>query len=354
MMNRITKLSGLSLVLTLVMVGTALAGGTPSGTTVDNTASVDFQVGGLVQTTINSNTATFLVDNRVDVTVATLDVANIVVVPGMLARVLSYSVSNNGNTVQDYALTPVADAGDDFDAANVNVFVDMNTNGTYEPATDNVTYIDELAVDATMNVFIVSDIPLTAMNAQLANYDLLAQTSSGAATGVQGVVYAADDAANVDDPAVVQLVFADGAGSADAANDGGHSSRSTYEVATANLTVVKTHVVTSDPINGVTRPKNIPGANVNYTTTLNNSGTSNADNVVIVDPVPANTSFVVGSHTIAPAGTQEYSNDGGTTWIYVPVDGGDGTDLTVTHMRILYPAIAGAAGAVSTFQVIIQ
>ncbi len=354
MMNRITKLSGLSLVLTLVMVGTALAGGTPSGTTVDNSASVDFQVGGLPQATINSNVASFLVDNRVDVTVATIDVANIVVVPGMLARVLSYSVTNNGNTVQDYVLTPVADAGDDFDASNVNAFVDMNANGTYEPAIDNMTFIDELAIDATMNVFIVSDIPLTALNAQLSNYDLLAQTGAGSAIGIAGAAYAADHAAVVDDPSIVQLVFADGAGTADAARDGGHSSRSTYEVATANLTVVKSHVVTSDPINGLTRPKNIPGAAVDYTTNLNNTGGTNADNVAIVDPIPANTSFVVGSHTVAPAGTQTYSNDGGTTWTHVPVDSGDGTDPAVTHMRIFYASIAAATGALSTFQVIIQ
>ena len=354
MMNRITKLSGLSLVLTLVMVGTAFAGGTPSGTTVNNAASVDFVVGGLPQATITSNVATFLVDNRVDVTVATLDAANILVVPGMLARVLSYSVTNNGNTIQDYTLTPVADAGDDFDAANVNVFVDSNANGIYEPALDNTVFIDELGIDATMNVFIVSDIPLTALNAQLANYDLLAQTSAGATPGIPGGAYAADHVADVDDPAVVQLVFADGAGNADAARDGGHSSRSTYEIATANLTVTKTHVVTNDPINGLTRPKNIPGATVDYTTNLNNTGSSNADNVAIVDPVPANTSFVVGSHTVAPAGTVEYSDDGGATWAYVPVDSGDTTDPTVTHMRISYAAIAAATGALSTFKVIIQ
>ncbi len=353
-MKKITKLTVLSLALGFLLAGTAFAGGTPSGTTVNNAATVDYQVGGLPQATINSNTATFLVDNRVDVTVATLDVANIVVVPGMLSRVLSYSVTNSGNTVQDYSLTAVADAGDDFDAANVNVFVDMNANGTYEVATDNMTYIDELGIDATLNVFVVSDIPLTALNAELANYDLLAQTGNGAAAGVQGAVIAADDAAVIDDPSVVQVVFADAAGSADAANDGAHSSRSTYEVASANLLVAKVHAVINDPINGATRPKNIPGATVNYTTNLSNTGGSSADNVQVVDPIPANTSYVVGSHSVAPAGTQEYSNDGGATWVYTPTDSGDGTDPGVTHMRILFPSIAAAGGALSTFQVIIQ
>lgn len=354
MMRRITKLSGLSLVLVLGLAGAAFAGGTPSGTPVDNTATVDYQVGGLTQGTVSSNTVSFLVDNRVDLTVTTLDAANVVVVPGMLARVLSYSVTNDGNTVQDYALSAAADAGDGFDATNVNIFVDVNANGTYEPAIDNVTFIDELGIDATTNVFIVGDIPLTASNGELANYDLVAATSVGSTPGVPGAVIANDDAAVVDDPAVVQIVFADAAGTGDAANDGAHSSRSTYEVASADLQVAKSHVVTSDPINGATRPKSIPGATVDYTITLNNTGGSSADNVVIIDPVPANTNFVVGSLSTAPAGTLEYSNDGGTSWTYTPVDSGDTTDPSVTHIRILYPTIAAAGGALSTFQVIIQ
>ena len=354
MMNRTTRMSALGFVLMLTVAGAAFAAGTPSGTPVDNTASVDYVVGGLPQATVTSNTATFLVDNRVDLTVTTLDVANIVVVPGMLARVLSFTVTNNGNTTQDYALTPLADAGDGFDAVNVNAFVDGNNNGTYEPGIDTATFIDELAVGVTVTVFIVSDIPLGANNGELANYDLLAQTANGAAPGIAGTVYAADDAANNDDPAVVQIVFADGAGSGDALRDGAHSSRSTYEVASANLQVVKTHAVVNDPINGPTRPKNIPGATLNYTVNLSNTGGTSADNVAIVDPVPANTSFVVGSHTVAPAGTQEYSDDGGLTWAYVPVDSGDGTDPNVTHMRISYASIAASGAALSTFRVIIQ
>ncbi len=65
-------------------------------------------------------------------------------------------------------------------------------------------------------------------------------------------------------------------------------------------------------------------------------------------------------HALTPAGiapaadTQEYSNDGGATWAYVPTDSGDGTDPAVTHMRMLYAAIPGGLGSVSTFQVIIQ
>ena len=30
----------------------------------------------------------------------------------------------------------------------------------------------------------------------------------------------------------------------------------------------------------------------------------------------------------------EFSNDGGTTWTYVPTAGGNGTDPAVTHLRV--------------------
>jgi hypothetical protein len=62
----------------------------------------------------------------------------------------------------------------------------------------------------------------------------------------------------------------------------------------------------------------------------------------------------VGSHTVAPAGTVTYSDDGGATWAYTPVDSGDGTDPALTHMRITYASIAASGAAVSTFRVIIQ
>ncbi len=354
MMRTITKQFGMSQMLVLILAGTALAGGTPSGTVVDNTATVDYQVDGMAQTTINSNTASFLVDNRVDVTVATLDVANIVVVPGMMSQVLSFSVTNNGNTVQDYALNALADASDDVDATNVNVFVDGNNNGTYEVGTDVVPYLDELAIDATQTVFIVGDIPLSVMDADIAGYHLLVQTSYGSGPNIQGSIIDADDADEADDAAAVQVVFADGAGSSDAANDGAHSSRSNYEVSSANLLVTKTHNVISDPINGTTRPKNIPGAQVGYNTSLTNNGGSDADNVVVIDPIPASTGFVVGSHAVLPGGTMEYSNDNGATWTYVPLDTGDGTDPNVTDMRILFPSIISSGTAQSTYQVVIQ
>ena len=96
----------------------------------------------------------------------------------------------------------------------------------------------------------------------------------------------------------------------------------------------------------------IPGTDLLYTIVYTNSGGQPANNLVIVDPNPANAvpaerifhnvDFKIGSLTSSP-GTSglvasfQYSNDGGTTWTYVPVSGAGGApagyDRVVTNVR---------------------
>jgi uncharacterized repeat protein (TIGR01451 family) len=96
----------------------------------------------------------------------------------------------------------------------------------------------------------------------------------------------------------------------------------------------------------------LPGTDLLYTITYTNTGGQPANNLVIVDPNPANVvpaervfhnvDFKVGSLTSSP-GTSglvasfQYSNDGGTTWTYIPVSGAGGApagyDRVVTNVR---------------------
>jgi uncharacterized repeat protein (TIGR01451 family) len=86
----------------------------------------------------------------------------------------------------------------------------------------------------------------------------------------------------------------------------------------------------------------LPGTDLEYSVSFTNSGASAAQNFVLTDPVPANTDFKVGSalQDLGNTGlgvTVSYSNDNGTSWIYVPVSGGGsapaGYDRNVTHIR---------------------
>ncbi len=332
---------------------------TPSGTSIDNTATLDYFVGGTAQAQVTSNTASFVVDNKVDLTVTTIDAAIVSVIPGTFAQVLTYSVTNNGNTLQDYSLaaqnsvTGAFGETETFDAVNVNVFVDTDGDNAYTAA-DTDLYIDELVSGATITVFVVSDIPLAQVNDDVASYDLVAQTAAGGTGGAQGADILTDDAAIADNPLLVQIVFADGAGTADGALDGQHSSLDGYMVVTADLSAVKTTSVISDPFTTSGNPKAIPGATVGYQVLVTNNGTVQADNVEVIDSIPTNAAFLVGSVTTVPAAVVSYSNDGGTTWVYGPVAGANGTDPAVTGIRVVYLAVAGAATAQENFQVLID
>jgi len=83
----------------------------------------------------------------------------------------------------------------------------------------------------------------------------------------------------------------------------------TKVAANATLTIVKSSAVVSDPINGTTNPKAIPGAIVAYTLTAANTGPSTVDknSVLIIDTLPtqlsvgtaASPTFAQGSPTSA-------------------------------------------------------
>jgi len=352
----------LTVAVTVGLAPLAMAGGTPSGTDVDNTATLTYQVGLVTQAPVVSNTATFVVDNKIDLTVTTVDGAIVPVLPNTTGQVLTFSVRNDGNTPQDYSLQALPSATgafgetETFDADAVSVFVDTNNDNTYTPGTDNDLYIDELGVDQSITVFIVSNILIGQVNDDVASYDLVAQTARSGSNGALGADITTDDRLVTDDPSLVQTVFADGTGTADGARDGAFSSKDGYKVVTADLTVVKTTNVVSDPFNGGANPKAIPGATVGYQVLVTNNGTVTADNVTVVDSVPGNSSFLVGSVASVPAaGTLvSYSNDNGVSWTYNPVAAANGADAAVTDIRVIFVSVSGGSNAQENFQVLVD
>jgi len=212
-MSRMTRhtLPLLAVALVLLPAAAVLAAGTPSGTTVTNNATVDYRVGGVAQPQIVSNDAIFVVDNRIDLTVTTIDVTAVTVAGASTDRVLTYLVTNTGNTAQDFRLQALDAAAaafgltETFDALNVRVFADGNGNGVWDPATETADFVDELAADAAVHVFVVADMPATLATDDVASYDLLATAATAGTAGALGAD-AVEDAAAVDDPAVVQIV----------------------------------------------------------------------------------------------------------------------------------------------------
>jgi len=286
--------------------GTVHAAGTASNTTISNTATLNYSVGGTAQPAIGSsptgNTSgagtatTFLVDNRVNVTVATTDATFVSVVPGSTARVTTFTVTNTGNTVQDFALTSAQAANgqtlfagtDNFNTPACSQFVESGATAGYQAGQDTATFIDELAADATRTVYVVCDIPAGQINNDQAIVGLIATARAGGGAGAQGAVLTETAGANT---AAVDIVFGDAAGTDDAARDAAHSSRSAYRVVSSTLTVTKTATLVCDPFNSTTNPKNIPGAIVRWTITIANTGAASATLSTVTDTLQAVTTF---------------------------------------------------------------
>jgi uncharacterized repeat protein (TIGR01451 family) len=71
----------------------------------------------------------------------------------------------------------------------------------------------------------------------------------------------------------------------------------TVLLGTPSLLFLKTAQIVSDPINGSSNPKPIPGAYMDYTLLVANNGGGSIDSntLVISDPIPANTRLFVGN-----------------------------------------------------------
>jgi uncharacterized repeat protein (TIGR01451 family) len=281
----------------------ALAAGTTAGSTITNTATVNYQVGGVAQTAINaSNNIT--VDRSITLTVAEVGSATTSVAPGASAQVTTFTVTNTSNDTLDLGLTVAQIAGgtaahggsDNFDLTGLGAFVDTNGNGTYDAGTDlAATFLDEVAADASRTVFLVGAVPIAQVNGDVAGVTLTAQARASGSAGSQGAVIAETAGANT---AGMDTVFADAAGpvAGDAARDGRASDDDDYTVSAPTLTVSKQSRVVSDPINGSTNPKLIPGAIVEYCIVVANAaGGAAATSVAISDPLPAQTTFVAAS-----------------------------------------------------------
>lgn len=117
------------------------------------------------------------------------------------------------------------------------------------------------------------------------------------------------------------------------------------------LTVLKTSAVISDPFNGATNPKSIPGAVIQYTLVISNSGGSIAvDNVVMTDVIPANTTYVAGSLIVA--GVAEDDDAGGAD--ETDPNGADFALTTAGAVTMRLPSIAAGASATVTFRVMVN
>jgi uncharacterized repeat protein (TIGR01451 family) len=318
-------------------VALAAAIGTDAGVTVTNAVTVDYTVGGSGPFQLTAS-VDFVVDNHVDLIVDNQAAPATTGRPGATVY-YEFTVRNDGNETQDYGLL-AADATTQL-AATANTgtstwsyseFVESNGTPGYQ-AGDTAVFIDDLPADATTTVYVVVVIDGGAVGSEYQNFSLTATTENSDGSGVT------NEDPGADNPAVVQAVFADGAGSSDAANDGTYSALGAFEVVWTDLVVIKTSLIISDPINGPidtvsvppVYPKAIPQAVVQYTVTVTNNGNLPADGVNVVDTLPGELALILPVSTTPAADTDDSGNVANTVDVTLNTLGGSGATFEVVY-----------------------
>ncbi|MFD1950960.1 hypothetical protein ACFSGX_09300 [Sphingomonas arantia] len=352
--------------------GTAVAAPTTAGTIITNQATATYTVN---NNTVNaqSDVAQFVVDRKVAFTTVSAQATTTKVAVNDPNVVTSFTITNITNGTQDFLLTPdqttlstgILPGSDNFDVSNLRVFVDSNANGQYDADLDRATYIDELAPDTSITVFIVADVGSPPNNPYLAFVSLQAVVAAGGGVNAVGERLVSTDLDLLNREGVEDIVFADndsdGLGLGDLPRNGQGRASAAYEIATraVALTVTKTARIVSDGVNLLTPARALPGAIVEYCLVVNNgTALTPATSVVLKDKIPDNTTYVPGSITVGGLGTGNVcvlngfpQNDDGSNTVG-PYTGA--FDAANGEVRATIPLLLGLTSLSASFRVTIN
>ncbi len=355
------KLLGLALTGSFGLLGATNAFAAANDN-IANRATLSYDVGSTPQTIIesgsgpagnstpglnNGNDTVFKEDRVINFTVTDNGVTGNAV-PGGTQQATTFTLLNSSNAPLGFLLKgannpdgtadPQGGSVDEFDTSSVQTFVESGANVGYQPLEDTVAFVGTLAAASSIEVHVVSTVPLVdsgsnpLVNTNVAVMSLIVQAAeaggtgdgtgaimndnngnaspggtgftNGAATLTTAVV-----AATADDPAVMDTVFndaagtQDGTGAAGVAQNGQHAANNSYTIATAALTVTKTSAALWDFVNLAQNPKSIPGGSViRYTVRVDNTGTVAATltNIIDVLPLALDTQFGDGTDANVP------------------------------------------------------
>lgn len=314
---------------TFLMPYAAYAVGTDAGVSIENSATVNFEIAGLPQTPVTSNTTSTTVDELLEVVVVSDNPGAVAVGTPETSAVLQFTVTNNGNGAEVYRIIAdpdVAEGG--FNPTLDQLYIESNGTPGLQTASDTayVSGISDptLVEDESIIVYVVSNIPAGLSQADNGDVELRAVAEtvinqagtddpSNGAWPNPGTSYAG--LGNGGGDAVVGVSFDTGAllltGSG------------RYQVSSAVVSVTKTVLSVVDPFGGATI---VPGSVVTYQLELSVTGTGTADAVVLTDPLPVELAYVPSSLLInavsedddfAPAGVDGSGFNSGTGAVVV-------------------------------------
>jgi uncharacterized repeat protein (TIGR01451 family) len=263
--------------------------GVPAGTVIANTVTLSYSVGG-IPAVAASNTANVVVSEVINLTLMLQAAAPIAVNSPDAGRAIAVVLTNTGNGSEAFRLTRNnAQGGDQFDPVNATVgaiYLESGGQPGFQASGPNadILYVPGvndpvLAADASLVIYIVSDIPVGVALGGIGNVAINASSltpgASGAAPGtaLPGLGVGGGEA-------VV------GASRATASVVGG------YIVSGFTVVVTKNVVLVQDPQGGTLI---MPGSVLTYQIVVAVGGSGNAANLAVSDPLPAETTYKTGS-----------------------------------------------------------
>lgn len=301
---------------------------------ISNTATIRFVIGGV--SNFANATATFKEDRLINFTVSKVNDGDYdSVIENLSNAVMSFKVLNSGNDVQDFLLAasntspnPYSSPADSFDALTpMRVFAESGVTPGYQVGEDVRPYVDELAPNTSVMVYVLADMPAGINPDDVAAVVLQVQVaqggnnnaegsaitnddngktspaspasgySNGATTVVAGTAFNNDNTLGLEtvfnDPAGVQAEDIDSSLNQDIARNGQHADAGAYRVVPPVIIINSVTVIDTD---GNSEPR--PTSTLRYQLDVSIAGNVSVANLIVNNPIPANTTYTDGTITL--------------------------------------------------------
>lgn len=353
-MNRI-KLACLSALCVCFIAYPCLgwAAGTPAGTLIANTATLNYVLNGAPQAPLSSTTAQFLVDEIIQPTLTCQSVPTVAVSTPSVNNVLTFVLTNSGNGTESFSLARTNGGAtllparylpknsvlyDPLNSATGAIFLESNAIPGFQAGAD-VAYIPgtndpNLVAGAAQILYVLSDTPVVA-NGALGDVLLTATSRTAGAAGSPYATRLVGVGDNLGKGVSSALV---GTPLAQAAATG------TYSASGLGLLMNKVVLTRLDPMGGTLL---MPGSVMTYQITVTLSGVGTATGLVVADPLPAELTYVPASITVGGIAQTDAADADQAQFIAA-------TPTTVGQVSVSLGNVVAPANLVFTFRATIN
>jgi len=251
------------------------AAGTQAGVVIQNQATVTYNAGA-GSISASSQVVDITVQELINVTVVSQDAAKVSISSPQTDAYLKFQLTNTGNGNEDFVISQSNLSGsDDFDVSYKSIYID-DGDGVFEPGADDIVYnTPSIAPDASIVIWVVSDIPASQADGNEAEVQVSALSKTFSDAG-QGNPSAGQSISGGDSGTAA--VYGTAAANAD--------DNAIFIISAITVTIDKVVAAVRDNLGGSgTQP--VPGADVDYTLTITVIGTGIANTVIVSDPLPA-------------------------------------------------------------------